>query len=372
MGNNVAHLESKLETFENYLKNNKPAAFMLQETKMKRVGQIKTETIKEYIVYELLRKKEKTKGGGLAIGILKSLQPAFINEGDDEVEALTVEVWVEDFPVRLVVAYGPQNSDRDNDSKKHKTKKEKFWTYIENEFIEAKRNGAGFLVQMDGNLHAGKEIVPNDPNPINDNGELFKSFLQRNKDITVCNSLETCEGLITRYRKTVNSVQRAVLDFFLCCNRLRPFIKKMKIDEDGEIALTNLKPAKEGNKAKPSDHAVLEIEFNLKFSKEKPERIEVFNFKNKVSQVKFFQQTSNTKCLSNCFKEDGQVNKQTIKWWSKLNSIFHQTFKKIRINAKKNKEETDLDKKMNEWKTLKRNNKIEEKDGNENVENKQK
>ena len=126
MGNNVAHLESKIESFENYLKTETPAVFMLQETKMKRAGKLKTETTKDYIIYEMLRKKDKVAGGGLALGVLKALQPAFINEGDDEVETLTVEVWVEDFPIRLVVAYGPQNVDRDNDPNKHKEKKKSF------------------------------------------------------------------------------------------------------------------------------------------------------------------------------------------------------------------------------------------------------
>jgi hypothetical protein len=40
-------------------------------------------------------------------------------------------------------------------------------------------------MQLDGNLHAGKEIVPNDPNPQNENGKLFHSYLERNPEISM-------------------------------------------------------------------------------------------------------------------------------------------------------------------------------------------
>ena len=372
MGNNVAHLESKLDTFENYLNTENPSVFMLQETKTKTAGKIKTETAKKYTIYELHRKKEKVSGGGLAIGVLKELHPAFINEGDDEVEVLTVEIWVEDFPIRLVVAYGPQNSDRENNAPKHKETKEKFWEYIEKEFIEAKKTASGFLVHMDGNLHAGEEIVPNDPNPPNENGKMFKAFLDRNPEIIVVNSLNICEGLITRFRKTINGIERAVLDFFLCCDKLQPYLLKMRIDEDSHIALTNFKPVAEGKRATTSDHAVMELELKLKFSKEKPTRKEIFNFKNKDCQKKFHEKTTETNDLSSIFVEEGEVDKQFKKWWSKLNSFFQQTFKKVRIKEGFKKTLSELEVKMEEWKKVRSSNKTDQNDGRTNPENEQK
>ena len=41
------------------------------------------------------------------IGLLKELNPVWVAQGDNEVEFLSVEIWVEDFPVRVVTAYGP-------------------------------------------------------------------------------------------------------------------------------------------------------------------------------------------------------------------------------------------------------------------------
>ena len=48
----------------------------------------------------------------MAIGVVNHLDPSWISEGDDMAEALTVEVWVKDFPIRLICGYGSQENDR--------------------------------------------------------------------------------------------------------------------------------------------------------------------------------------------------------------------------------------------------------------------
>ena len=93
----------------------KPAAVFLQETKLKRSGRIKTPSGSKYTWYELHRTDQADKGqngGGLALGVLNVLEPSWVSEGDDDAEAITVEIWVEGFPIRLVCAYGPQESDK--------------------------------------------------------------------------------------------------------------------------------------------------------------------------------------------------------------------------------------------------------------------
>ena len=52
------------------------------------------------------------------------LEPSWISEGEDDAEALTVEIWIEGFPIRLICGYGPQEYDS-------KDRKDKFWGYIE-------------------------------------------------------------------------------------------------------------------------------------------------------------------------------------------------------------------------------------------------
>ena len=60
-----------------------------------------------------------------------------------------VEVWLNDFPVRIMTAYGPQLGDLNE-------KKSKFWQFIEKEADLANKIGAGFILQMDR-----KDIIKN-------------------------------------------------------------------------------------------------------------------------------------------------------------------------------------------------------------------
>ena len=91
LGLNCAGILNKLESFEDLLIKKEPSIFCLQETKVKRANQITTESSKKFTIYELIRKKSN--GGGLAVGVHKDLQPAWVDQGDDEVEALVVELW---------------------------------------------------------------------------------------------------------------------------------------------------------------------------------------------------------------------------------------------------------------------------------------
>ena len=84
--------------------------FCIQETKLKKANKIKTGSTNKFTIYELNRKDKS--GGGLWIGALKDLHPVWVAQGDDEVEVLAIEIWVDDFPVRVVTAYGPQLSDK--------------------------------------------------------------------------------------------------------------------------------------------------------------------------------------------------------------------------------------------------------------------
>ena len=52
----------------------------------------------------------KKEGGGVALSALKELQCAFISDGGDGVEALTVDIHAKNVTLSLVSAYGPQES----------------------------------------------------------------------------------------------------------------------------------------------------------------------------------------------------------------------------------------------------------------------
>ena len=60
--------------------------------------------------------------------------------------------------------------------------------------LNATSEGAGLILQMDGNLWAGENIVMGDLKVQNQNGKLFEDFLTRNANLSVVNALPLCEG----------------------------------------------------------------------------------------------------------------------------------------------------------------------------------
>ena len=132
---------------------------------MKKEGKIQISG--NYQIYELTRKTKG--GGGLAIGVMDELEPIWVGEGDDETEVIIIEVNMNGLQVTCLNGYAPQeNSLMD--------KKVKFWARLGFEVEEAANNNKAFLLQMDGNLHIGPEVILGDPNPCNVNGKHCKKF----------------------------------------------------------------------------------------------------------------------------------------------------------------------------------------------------
>lgn len=74
----------------------------MQETKVTQAGQI---NLDGYYTYELTRSKNK--GGGVAISALKNLQPAFVSDGGETAEAVTIDIYVKNMTISVTSAYGP-------------------------------------------------------------------------------------------------------------------------------------------------------------------------------------------------------------------------------------------------------------------------
>ena len=274
--------------------------------------------------------------------MLNCLEPSWISEGDDDAEALTIEIWIEGFPIRLVCGYGPQEGDR-------KERKNKFWEYINNETQNAKKEGAGFILQMDGNLWAGKGIIKDDPNTQNQNGKLFQNYLCSNPNLSVVNALPVCEGMITRKRHTTKGTEVGVLDFFVVCEKILPLVTKMVIDEAGESALTRYR----GGKVVKADHNMLKMEVNLTFHMDnRHERRELFNLRNKLCQKQFQEFTTNTDRFTKCFTTDEPFEVQFSRWKRQFQKALHANFRKVRVKEDKDKKLSDLDIMLNKKKTI--------------------
>ena len=191
-----------METFNKVLNDLTPSVFILEETERKLADPpLKVSNLNNYQVFELRREKEKTdggkrlEGGGIAIGMLHQLNPVLTRQGDDEAECLSVEFSIAKQKFLCVAGYGPQMGDT-------RERKEKYWSYMNEEVKSAKKEGKSIIIQLDTNSWVGPNIIPSDPNQQNSNGRLMKTFLEENPALSVANSLPSCEGTITRERKT--------------------------------------------------------------------------------------------------------------------------------------------------------------------------
>ena len=100
-----------------------------------------------------------------------------------------------------------------------------------------------------------KNIIKSDPRPQNQNGKLFQTFLDQSNHLTVVNSLDVCSGSITRVRKLkCGKLEESILDFFIVCDRLLPYLIKMTIDVDRRFIWSNYTSARKYGHAKDSNH----------------------------------------------------------------------------------------------------------------------
>ena len=325
-GINAAGIKSKLDSFNEILSTLKPQIWMIEETKLKSHETLQCEALSDFQVFYLSR--QKSQGGGVALGVNKMFESTLLSEGDDETEVISVLVVVGDIAIRVIVGYGPQENALIE-------KKEKFWDFIEDEVVQAESEHQGIIIQIDGNLHAGEKLLKNDPNPQNQNGKLFMQFLRRNSMLSVVNSLNICEGLITRQRSLETRSEKAVLDFFIVNEILNPFLKKMIVDEKREFSLGNYAQRHKNKRIIESDHNGLILELALEFSAQKPERKEFYNFRNKVCQEAFKRETETNRQLLECFENELSVEMQSKIWLKTFNSIIFKCFRKVRMGKKK-------------------------------------
>ena len=95
--------------------------------------------------------------------------------------------------------------------------------------------------------------------------------------------------------------------FVVVCNRVLPLLTKMVIDEDRKYVLTNYQAVRKNGKASDSDHNTQYLDIDLRIESLKPERREIYDFKNEDGQLRFKKVTSETDEFSKCFENDSPL-----------------------------------------------------------------
>ena len=283
MGSNANGIQAKKESLMGNINHFKPTVITIQETKLRRLGIFK---LPGYQVFEKVRSGF---GGGLMTAVDENLSPVLISTGKKEnSEILVVQVKAEKHDVRIINAYGPQEDSYN----KHEIYE--FWQELEEEIVSAIENKCLLVIELDANAKLGKEHIKNDPNDTTENGKLLLDILGRH-NLTVVNTMDICDGTITRERRTKTRIEKSVLDYIIVCSRMKEYARRMVIDEKRIHVLTKFASKKDLKKHKVSDHNVLFCMFSI-LLEEVPTSIrrEFFQLKDKESQMKFLEETSNT------------------------------------------------------------------------------
>ena len=95
---------------------------------------------------------------------MENLAPVLIDSPKSEI--LVVQTKVGPLNIRIINAYGPQESE-------NKQVISEFWQGLEKQVISAKDNNCCVLVQIDANAKLGKDVIPGDPHDRSANGQLL-------------------------------------------------------------------------------------------------------------------------------------------------------------------------------------------------------
>ena len=266
IGNNCAGLTGKLKSLKRIIQKFTPAGIMLQETKFKKLGQLK---LAEYEVFEKLR--ETNEGGGLMTIMHENLNPVLIPCGHSEF--LEVDISGNFGTIRTINSYGPQ----ENWSLDIRTE---YFIELESRIISAKSDQKLICIEFDANSKFGCNIIPGDPHEMSSNGKLLFDIFSR-QDIIIVNSTNKCHGVITRYKKTVRGVEQSVIDYFAVCRQLFQNISEMTIDEERQNVLSRFYKYKNKTTSVESDHNPLFLKMSFGWNPSiRVERKEIYNLRN--------------------------------------------------------------------------------------------
>ena len=193
---------------------------------------------------------------------------------------------------------------------------------------------------LEANAKVGKSVIKEDQHNISSNGKIMLDLVERH-DLMIINSMNICEGVVTRERKFDDRVERSSIDYIITCEDLSNYITEMMIDEDRIHTLSRCLKKKTGSTIIKSDNILL-ANFYVTFKRMSGQvRKEHFVFKCEESKKTSLDETNTTKLLSSSFKEAKNFPQCSHKIFRNLNSMFHKCFKKVRIRSGKRKTHGD-------------------------------
>ena len=121
----------------------------------------------------------------------------------------------------------------------------------------------------------------------------------------------------------------SVIDFFVVCSKVLPFVSKMKIDQEKKYILTNYQKVKSGQKATDSDHYTQFLYLSMEHLPKISERQYFYDFKDKEGIEKYRKFTS-LDTFVKILQTHHPLPLKIKLWEQKLQKVLEESFKKIR------------------------------------------
>ena len=96
---------SKITTIRKAIRETRAAVWTMQETKVSQQGKLKFDG---FVTYEHIRTEKE--GGGISLSAHEDLSTAFVRDGGDSVEAMTVNIHFKKITISCNTGYGPQEN----------------------------------------------------------------------------------------------------------------------------------------------------------------------------------------------------------------------------------------------------------------------
>ena len=137
-------------------------------------------------------------------------------------------------------------------------------------------------------------------------------------------------------------MERSIIDLVLISNDLIEHIDYIHIDDARDHLLTKSLKTQNGIDCIESDHNMINTKLNIRWIPKESQILEVFNFKDLKAQKLFKSNTTNTDKLSKLIDSNKPLDLVTKKFIKRLQGFVHQSFKKVRIVDKEDKQLEEL------------------------------
>ena len=332
--NNFAGLKGKMTSFTSELRNFNASIFTGQETHFTSKGRV---NIKDFETFESIRKSKEKQGS--IIGVHKALKPVLIEEYNEAFELIVVQFVVKNRNIRVITGKGPHENYPED-------VRLPFFLALEEEVVKAELSGCSVMIEIDANSKLGPAYIPHDKKQ-SPNGRILAGIVKRQK-LKVGNGMKKCKGTITRTRTTINGTEESSIDVVLLSEDLADLVEEIIIDTERKHSMTKLSKIKNVE----SDHNTIVTKLKINWNpKIIPQKISVFNLKNKECLKSFKEHTSKGNNLSKIMDEEEDLDKATNKLMNKFTKVLHKCFRKIGV--KEGTKTTNKEDLYNKWKEIK-------------------